>query len=94
MNLGRSAAKSGRPAVLKPLKLVRPTPEGRMMWVYGNPYSDSDPKFVRSGSGSLLKVETSRPSSKGNFFKIATVAFWPKSLIPKCFVAFECVTRF
>ena len=60
--------RSGRPAILKPLKLWRPA-QGRekMVWVYGNPWSESDPRYLRTGSGQMTKLveRNTRPNTHG-----------------------------
>ena len=42
-------SKSGRPTILKPLKLWRPGADGkkRMLWVYGNPW-EGGPRYLRT----------------------------------------------
>lgn len=50
--------KSGKPSMLKPLKLWKPTQgKDKMMWVYGNPFSETDPKYLRTGSGQMTRLE-------------------------------------
>ena len=50
--------KSGKPSMLKPLKLWKPTQgKEKMMWVYGNPFSETDPKYLRTGSGQMTRLE-------------------------------------
>ena len=57
VSLNRSV-KSGRPAILKPLKLWKPTQgKEKMMWVYGNPWNLDDPKYLRTGSGQMTKID-------------------------------------
>ena len=70
-NLNKSM-RSGKPAILKPLKLWRPA-QGRekMVWVYGNPWSESDPRYLRTGSGKMTELVekdgSTRPSTEGMF---------------------------
>ena len=56
--------RSAKPSILKPLKLWRPN-QGRdkMMWVYGNPWSQSDPRYLRTGSGQMTRLEDTRSKS-------------------------------
>ena len=50
--------KSGKPSILKPLKLWKPTQgKEKMVWVYGNPWSENDPRYLRTGSGQMTKLE-------------------------------------
>lgn len=50
--------KSGKPNILKPLKLWKPAQgKEKMVWVYGNPWSQSDPKYLRTGSGQMQKLD-------------------------------------
>ena len=28
-----------------------------MVWVYGNPWSETDPRYLRTGSGQMTKLE-------------------------------------
>ena len=51
-------SRSGRPSILKPLKLWKPVQgKEKMVWVYGNPWSESDPRYLRTGSGQMTKLE-------------------------------------
>ena len=64
VSLNRSV-RSGRPTVLKPLKLWQPTSQqskAKMMWVYGNPWNLTDPKYLRTGSGHMTKIDWGRQS--------------------------------
>ena len=50
--------RSGRPSILKPLKLWKPVQgKEKMVWVYGNPWSETDPRYLRTGSGQMTKLE-------------------------------------
>ena len=52
-------SKSGRPTILKPLKLWRPGADGkkRMLWVYGNPW-EGGPRYLRTHRlGKQIKIE-------------------------------------
>ena len=50
-------ARSGKPAILKPLKLWRQAQPGKekLVWVYGNPWSQTEPKYLKTG-GQLTKL--------------------------------------
>ena len=69
VSLNRSV-RSGRPAILKPLKLWKGGSEGKdkMIWIYGNPWSASDPKYLRTGSGQMTRINDDRPETRGTFF--------------------------
>ena len=58
-NLNRSA-RSGRPGILKPLKLMQAEEKEEMEWNCGNPLAESDPKYLRSKSGNLTKLQDSK----------------------------------
>ena len=55
-NLNRSA-KSGRPGILKPLKLMQAEDKEQMEWICGNPWVESNPKYLRSKSGNFTKLQ-------------------------------------
>lgn len=55
-NLNRSA-KSGRPGILKPLKLMQAEDKEQMEWICGNLWAESNPKYLRSKSGNLTKLQ-------------------------------------
>ena len=64
-NLNRSV-RSGKPAILKPLKLWRPQQgEDKVMWVYGNPWSDSEPRYLRTNSGQMTKLAAAPTTAAG-----------------------------
>ena len=54
-NLIRSAAKSGRPGILKPIKLVEAEEKDDMLWIQGNPWE----------AGNLIKLHNTRQYTTG-----------------------------
>ena len=88
VSLNRSL-RSGRPTVLKPLKPWKPpgADRDRLGWIYGNPWSETDPKYVRTSSGQLTKVggrtnHTGKYRDKGYYQLSPHTTFWEHIFLP------------
>ena len=60
-NLFIKTPKSGKPAILKPLKLWKHPGQQqgkeKLVWVYGNPWNQTEPKYLKTDGGKLEKID-------------------------------------
>ncbi len=55
---------TSKPAILKPLKLIRPSSRAvKPKWVYGNPWALDDPKVIGEGGFCSMTSSLTNPSS-------------------------------